>query len=193
MLSVKTKIGPSNIHGFGLFADQNILKGEIVWQHDEFFDQHISEKKFLMMSEYVQQYIKRYGHKDMHHSIYILCGDNARFTNHSYKPNVEMITPNISIANRDIKIGEEITEDYRTYDEEFVEKMNLPFIDHNGYRYWYEPAPARNRKDFCLATRDPQRYCNGFYLYSDKDPGAGIEYVIRYTNEPELKKELING
>lgn len=59
-------------------------------------------------------------------------------------------------------------------------------IEHEGYLYWYQHKLARNRVDFCLATKDPKRYCNGYYLYSDKDPGSGREFVIVKTNNPAL-------
>jgi hypothetical protein len=42
-----------------------------------------------------------------------------------------------------------------------------------------------------LATKDPEQYCNGTFLYSTKDPGDGKEFVVTDTNEPVLKAELI--
>ena len=38
MLYVKTKIGQSKIHGMGLFADQFIKKGTIIWKFTPGFD-----------------------------------------------------------------------------------------------------------------------------------------------------------
>lgn len=55
-----------------------------------------------------------------------------------------------------------------------------------GHTYWYEHKVARHRIDKCLATRDPKKYCNGFYLYSDKDPGSGKCFVIVKTDNPDL-------
>lgn len=63
----------------------------------------------------------------------------------------------------------------------------MKFIDYNGYRYWYEYKLAKNRIDVCLATKDPEKYCNGFYLYSDKDPGNGKAFVIVKTDNPNPK------
>lgn len=56
--------------------------------------------------------------------------------------------------------------------------------DYNGYKYWYEHKIAVDRKDICLATKDPEKYCNGFYLYSQKDPGSGKNFVVVETNNP---------
>jgi hypothetical protein len=55
-----------------------------------------------------------------------------------------------------------------------------------GHQYWYEYKLARNRVDICLGTKDPKAYCNGYYLYSDKDPGSGVEFVVVKTTNPDL-------
>jgi len=57
-------------------------------------------------------------------------------------------------------------------------------INYKGYTYWYEQMPAKNRKDLCLATTDPEKYCNGFYLYSDKNPGSDMPFIVTRTNNP---------
>ena len=62
-------------------------------------------------------------------------------------------------------------------------------IEHEGYWYDYEYKLAKHRKDICLATEDPEKYCNGYYLYSQKDPGNGKAFVIVATNNPELALE----
>ncbi len=41
----------------------------------------------------------------------------------------------------------------------------LDHIDYKGHRYVYEYRPGK-KGDICLATKDPKRYCNGFYSYS---------------------------
>ena len=64
-------------------------------------------------------------------------------------------------------------------------------IEMNGYWYQYEHKLAINRIDICLATKDPKKYCNGYYKYSYKDPGSGKEFVIVDTNDPECKLLLI--
>lgn len=61
----------------------------------------------------------------------------------------------------------------------------------NGYWYEYEHKLAKHRIDMCLATKDPKKYCNGFFKYSMKDPGTGKEFVIIDTNDPEIKVLLI--
>ncbi len=58
------------------------------------------------------------------------------------------------------------------------------FVDIGEHRYWYKYKSARHRVDICLGTKDPKKYVNGIYLYSEKDPGTGIEFVVVKTNNP---------
>ena len=59
----------------------------------------------------------------------------------------------------------------------------LDHIDYEGYRYCYEKRPGKNG-EICLATKDPKKYCNGFYSFSSKDPGSGMAFVVVAHNNP---------
>ena len=59
----------------------------------------------------------------------------------------------------------------------------LDHIDYNGYRYCYEKRLGKNG-EICLATKDPKKYCNGFYSFSSKDPGSGMAFVVIAHNNP---------
>lgn len=63
-------------------------------------------------------------------------------------------------------------------------------IKHGGFTYWYQHRLARHKIDYCLATTDPKEYCNGYYLYSSKDPGNGNAFVIVDTDDPDVKPHL---
>ena len=59
-----------------------------------------------------------------HH--YILCSDDARFFNHSDTPNTESREVDgedevITVAKRDMQPGEELTDDYRTFEAHVVD------------------------------------------------------------------------
>jgi hypothetical protein len=58
-------------------------------------------------------------------------------------------------------------------------------IEKDGYWYEYVLGLGLHRQSICLATREPNRYCNGLYLYSSKDPGSGKCYIVVDTNNPE--------
>lgn len=64
-------------------------------------------------------------------------------------------------------------------------------IEYKGHHYWYEYKLAKDCVDICLATNDPEKYCNGFYLYSMKDPGNGKAFVVIRTDNPNT--EWYNG
>lgn len=63
-------------------------------------------------------------------------------------------------------------------------------ITHKGFWYRYDFLIPRVGIDYCLATNEPEQYCNGIYKYKDKLDKK--EFVILDTNNPELKKMLIH-
>lgn len=73
----------------------------------------------------------------------------------------------------------------------FKLNKNVGRVWMDGYWYDYEHRLAKDREDICLATKDPEQYCNGTFLYSTKDPGDGKEFVVTDTNEPVLKAQLL--
>lgn len=115
MILVKTKIGPSPIHGNGLFADEDIPKGTIVWSFNPLVDKILSDEEIKSLPTVMQEFVDTYSFFDK--GKHVLCGDFGMFINHSDTPNLES-TLDDSVALRDIKKGEEITDDYTTYDEE---------------------------------------------------------------------------
>ena len=58
----------------------------------------------------------------------VLCADDARFMNHSDRPNTHSGTDErgyvTTIASRDIRAGEEITCDYYEFDTDAEEKLS---------------------------------------------------------------------
>lgn len=55
-----------------------------------------------------------------------------------------------------------------------------PYIDsieYKGEQIFYEHRLAKDGER-CLATRDPKKYCNGFFAYSSKDPGDAAAFVL---------------
>ena len=115
MLLVKTKIGPSPIHGIGLFADEDISKGTVVWTFNSAIDKVLTDQEIKNLPIHVQEFIDIYSFSDK--GKHILCGDFGMFVNHSDTPNLGS-TLEDSFAARDIRKGEEITDDYKSYDEE---------------------------------------------------------------------------
>ena len=113
MLLVKTKIKESKIHGIGLFADESIKVGTKVWSFEPKLDIVLLKEEIGRLSSVAQEQFYRYAYLDKVRNKYLLCGDDARFFNHSDKPNCDETKENDStFALRDIDVDEELTINY---------------------------------------------------------------------------------
>ena len=121
------EVRPSKVHGLGVFAVKDIPAGTQWWSTELGQTITISRAQFALLvqsagspaTDAMMAGIQTY-------SIYletldalVLIPDNGRYVNHSDTPNSaggvdgEVL---YSVALRDIAAGEEITEDYTTYD-----------------------------------------------------------------------------
>ncbi|BDG08782.1 SET domain-containing protein [Anaeromyxobacter paludicola] len=123
MLRVKTRLGPSSIHGTGLFAAEDVPEGTVVWRLDPAVDLRLTRAQLESLEGPGAEQIRKYSYKDLVLGEYILCGDDARFFNHSDAPNC-LDYPDedggSTVAARDIREGEELTSDYAAFDAEHV-------------------------------------------------------------------------
>jgi len=128
MMTVKTKLGISKIHGIGLFADQFIPKGTIVWEFTPKLDIELSEELLVRLPKMAMEYYKKHCYRSPKTGKYILCFDDTKFINHSENPNcadiANLMEESPDIALRDIEPEEEITLDYRIIDADWEYKMN---------------------------------------------------------------------
>lgn len=117
MLTVKTKLKQSPISGIGLFADEPIKKGQPVWVFNPMIDILLTEDEMNQLSLPSKEQFLNYAYLDITIGKYLLCGDDARFFNHSDEPNCfdSNTNPDITVASKDIAIGEEITCNYKTF------------------------------------------------------------------------------
>jgi uncharacterized protein len=124
MLLVKTKIAPSPIHGIGLFADQFIPQGMVIWRYQPGFDPTYSAQDVANLPDVTREWLFKYGHYDNALAMYILCADDARFMNHSDMPNI-ISTPREDVAACDIGFGEELVCDYHSIDATYFDRNSL--------------------------------------------------------------------
>jgi SET domain-containing protein len=115
MIVVKTKLDRSPISGIGVFASQDILKGDLIWKMTSISSFHISPKKYKALSQIEKDFIIQ---KDYYwideQGNYVIPIDDSRFVNHSSDPNIIEQDDNHCVASRDIKQNEELTIDYKT-------------------------------------------------------------------------------
>lgn len=113
MLKVQTYLAPS--HGLGVFAGEDIPRGAVVWELDPRLDRLLEE---MPAEEPERGFVYKYGYRDRHTGLIVVCLDNARFMNHADEPNTTPVPANghaygADVATRDIRKGEEITCNYR--------------------------------------------------------------------------------
>ncbi|HXA03069.1 MAG TPA: SET domain-containing protein [Cytophagaceae bacterium] len=117
MLIVETYLSQTESKGAGLFSKDLLPKGTTWWIRSQEFDKIALPVEFSSYTELAQSFIKEYGFLESTGNWY-LCIDNARFCNHSDKPNSinefnengELIS---CITIKDVFPGEEILCDYR--------------------------------------------------------------------------------
>ena len=122
------EVRPSPVHGLGIFALKSIPTGTRWWSIEVGETIAISRAQFAALAQSastpatdaMMAGIQTYSIYLKAHDLMVLIPDNGRFVNHSDVPNSAAGvngTLLYSVALRDIAVGEEITEDYSTYDE----------------------------------------------------------------------------
>lgn len=113
MLLVKTYLDRSPIHGIGVFAAESIRKETKIWRFVEGFDRFYSPKEFARLPKAARDFIKNHGYKVDGEILFTV--DNDHYINHADDPNT-YLKNGYAIARRNIRKGEEITNDYREFD-----------------------------------------------------------------------------
>ena len=96
--------------GFGVVATKLIPKGTVTWVFDG-LDQTIGPDRMARMDPLQKTFLDKYCYRD-HRGDYVLCGDHARFVNHSFRSSCMSTAYDCELAVRDIHPGEELTDDY---------------------------------------------------------------------------------
>ena len=115
MLRVPTFVAPSPISGVGLFTVTDLPSGMIIWEYDDSVDWRMTHAELDAFPEPYRTRLLHYVYEDQP-GVFVLCGDNAKFMNHADDPNCEDPEGAFTLARRDIRAGEELTCDYRTFD-----------------------------------------------------------------------------
>lgn len=125
MFHVPTYLKPSSIHGIGVFTPDPIPAGTVVWDFHPDVDWRLTSEELGSFPEPFRSQLHRWCYMEEGTGDYVLCGDNAKFMNHSPAPNCND-TGRRTVAARDIEAGEELTCDYRAFDAESM-KNGLEF------------------------------------------------------------------
>jgi hypothetical protein len=98
--------------GWGVFATRPIPKGTITWVRDD-FDQTFAPDEVKRMETAYQKILEEYSFVDARGMI-VLCWDHSRYFNHSCAANCLSAGYDFELAVRNIRAGEELTDDYGT-------------------------------------------------------------------------------
>jgi SET domain-containing protein len=127
LLLCKTSLKASSIQGIGLFAEEVIPKGTVLWVYQEGLDLTFSEEELKSLSSPAVEQVMHHAYQCLESGNYILCGDNARFMNHSSSANTHSESNGLyqgqSVSSVDIAIGDEITCDYFEFDKDAYRKL----------------------------------------------------------------------
>ena len=122
-LRIKTVLGPSFIHGTGLFAAEPIERGALVWQFDQDVGRLITREMMIAVRGLTAAFICKYGYQ-LTDGSWVLPVDDARFMNHSVTPNLADVNQWMDVAAHDIQVGEELTCNYFSFCS-FVAKTGI--------------------------------------------------------------------
>lgn len=99
------------MEGLGVFADEHVRAGQIVWSYDTRRDLIVPDETYELSTHEFKAYINMYATKMQ--GGWLLDGDSTKFINHSSSPN---LTTSTGIADMyaavDIPEGTELTLNY---------------------------------------------------------------------------------
>ena len=131
--------------GHGVVATEFIPAGTITWVLDK-LDREFSPEAYHAMDSIYKNIMDTYSYRN-NKGNFILCWDNGRFVNHSFKSNCLTTAYDFEIAIRDIQPGEQLTDDYgylnitepfRGIDEGTERKVVYPDDLVNYHKEWDE-------------------------------------------------------
>ena len=109
MLSSCVEIKTTLLGNNGLFANEKITKGTIIWKLDS-SEKQLTKKERDDLPECKKRLAFQY------HNKYIVVHDGSQFMNHSCTPNTWWTADDELSAMKDINADEEVTYDYSTAD-----------------------------------------------------------------------------
>ena len=119
MILIDYEVKGSIIHGVGMFTKQNIKKGELIAKASPILDVDITIEAFNKLEHKEKSEILYWGFYDAPRNVYHCDFDSTKFINHDKDGNVtqdENYRDMYLIAKRDIKKGEELTQNYLEFE-----------------------------------------------------------------------------
>ena len=114
MIHISYNILSSKTHGIGLFADQDIKAGGLIYSPSPLLDVDITQEEFESLTSNEQREVKYYGYWNKKTEKWHVAFDAIRILNHGPADvaNVTQDEDMVMTAKRDIQLGEELLQDY---------------------------------------------------------------------------------
>ena len=121
MILIDTYLDKSKIQGVGVFAKENVKKGEKIKEVRPEFEIEFNSDNLPKMPLALAKFIDTHSYeRELGSKILVMGIDNEKYLNHSDDPSVD----DEGYALKDIKIGDEITINYMDFDDS-VDKLWL--------------------------------------------------------------------
>jgi len=122
----KVLVRESKVNGNGVFADELIERGSVVWKYKEDYDKAISIEKYELLDDKQKAILNRIAYLSPTSNLYVYPpqDDPAIYTNHSNDEfnisvvfDKEISSEPFFVSNRVIEKGEELLNNYHDFDE----------------------------------------------------------------------------
>lgn len=124
MIHIKYKLDKSDKHGIGLFTDEDLEPGQLVYTASPLLDVDITQAEFDSLTNAERSEIQWWGFYDEPSQMWHVDFDVSKFINHSEDATLTQDSSHEDaylVTTRNIKKGEELTQDY----SEFESKEDL--------------------------------------------------------------------
>jgi len=121
MIHIKFKLDKSSRHGIGVFADEDIPKGTIIYTPSPLLDVDLTREQFDSLDEKEKEEIRYWGFFEKATQRWHVDFGVTHLINHSDDGTVTQdpcYAESHLIATRDIKKGEELTQNYLEIESE---------------------------------------------------------------------------
>jgi SET domain-containing protein len=129
MIHIAYALKTSNLHGVGLFADEDIKQGQLIYTASPLLDLNITQEQFDSLDQKEKDEILWWGFFDQPSQMWHVDFDVSKFINHSDHATVtqdENHDEAYLVATRDIKSGEELTQNYLEFEaQEDLERRGI--------------------------------------------------------------------
>lgn len=121
MIHIKYKLDRSNKHGIGLFADEDLKEGQLVYTASPLLDVNITQEQFDSLTDREKEEFQWWGFFDEPSQRWHVDFDVSKFINHSQEGTVTQDKNHEEaylVTTRDVKKGEELTQNYLEFESE---------------------------------------------------------------------------